>query len=57
MIVAYCGMLFPLLWGHAEYEEEVIEEVENFDDSEICPVELFEKYEWDCVNHLDEWTP
>ena len=26
MIVAYCGMLFPLLWGHAEYEEEVIGE-------------------------------
>lgn len=27
------------------------------DDSEICPLELFEKYEWDCVNHLDDWTP
>lgn len=27
------------------------------DDSEICPIELFEKYEWDCVNHLDEQKP
>jgi len=30
---------------------------ESPDDSEICPVELFEKYEWDCVNHINEWTP
>ena len=31
---------------------------ESQDDSEICPADLFEKYERDCVNHLqDDWKP
>jgi len=30
---------------------------ESPDDSEICSIELFEKYERDCVNHLDDRTP
>ncbi len=33
------------------------EKIETPDDSEICPIELFEKYEWDCVNHINEWAP
>lgn len=36
-------------------EEE--KKIETPDDSEICSIELFEKYEWDCVNHINEWTP
>lgn len=54
MIIALFGMLLPMTWG-ASYQVE--EEIENFDDSEICPVELYEEYGWDCVNRLDEWYP
>ena len=41
-----------------EYWLQISEsKAESPDDSEICPVELFEKYERDCVNHLDDRTP
>ena len=43
MIVAYCGMLFPLLWGHAEYEEEV-EVIEQ--EKEREPWDLIEDELW-----------
>lgn len=42
-----------------EFWLQMIEsKAESPDDSEICPTELFEKYERDCVNHLqDDWKP
>ena len=41
-----------------EYWLQISEsKAESPDDSEICSVELFEKYERDCVNHLDDRTP
>ena len=39
------------------FTKNVEQKAESPDDSEICPVELFEKYERDCVNHLDDRTP
>jgi hypothetical protein len=34
--------------------KEEKEESKPFDMNDICPIKLFEKYDRDCVNHLDE---
>ena len=41
-----------------EYWLKLESQTESIDDSLNCPVELYEKYERDCVNHLqDDWKP
>lgn len=40
------------------FTKNVEQKEESQDDSEICPADLFEKYERDCVNHIqDDWKP
>jgi len=51
------ALFFMLLVASRWVDAEVIEDVEDFNDANACPVELYEKYDWDCINHLWEWYP